>query len=131
MIEPYKSKYLTSVLDLLHNKEFSVTDEKTLNKFLKKYKNLFIMIEKGDCLGLIGTYTFPNEIGEYIKIVGISDSSYDKLLTVLLWHCKKDLYIRFKKGSNFINIFKNKNFEFIGYKDNELLFYRKYRQYNK
>lgn len=57
----------------------------------------------------------------YVKIIASNPETARGLLTVLLWNYDKDLYVKLKKDSSFISVFKEKGFKFAGGRGSELL----------
>jgi|WetSurMetagenome_2_1015567.scaffolds.fasta_scaffold399090_1 hypothetical protein len=140
MIEIYKPKFSNDVLVLLNSivHDFYITEnnirqyiktEGTLKKLIRQATNPYVLFEKGDCVGIILQWKSLGALEPrfYVKLGAINPSIADKLLTNLLWHTNKDLFIKLKKESPLMRIFKNKGFEYRGNRGNEILMYRKYK----
>lgn len=134
MVEQYKSKNFSNLLRFVKefkNEDFYITDnnerkiicdEKTLKKFLKEIRSVYIIEELGDIKGIIGIWKSIGNIERfYIKLNAIDEKIADLLLTVLLWNNRKYLHVKIKKDSVFLKVFKNKEFEFRGDRGREVL----------
>ena len=134
MVEEYKPKHLFNVLDFLRhyrNEDFYITDnnerkvvcdEKTLKKFIKENRSVYIIEDKGDIKGIIGIWKSLGNVERfYIKLNAVDAKVADDLLTALLWNNRKYLHVKIKKDSNFLKVFKNKAFEFRGDRGREVL----------
>jgi hypothetical protein len=106
-----------------------VNNDIILKKLLKLSSEVRIIEEHGDILGLILLWkSIGNFPRYYVKISAIDERIADKLLTVLLWNTNRELWIKIKKTSKFIKVFRNKGFEFQGDRGNEILLqYKKIR----
>lgn len=110
-----------------NNQRMFITDYNSFKKLLKQSHNVLFSKEKGDVNGVVLIW---KGIGEgvkrnYIKINAIDKKIADKLLSILLWNFNKDLYVKVKKGSIYLSVFKNKNFIFLGGRGRELLLFHK------
>jgi hypothetical protein len=141
MVQPYKKQDFFSILEYVKNNQdddFYITnnnlrlpikDENSLRIFLKESKNIMIVYERGDIIGVIGLWkSIGNGICRYyIKHNSCNEKVADKLLTVFLWNNpNKELYIKIKKSSKFYKVFRNKQFNFKGDRGSQtLLIYSK------
>lgn len=135
MVENYNKKHFLSLLEFFKfnfNNDFYITsnnirnfikDDKSLKLLLKESKDVRIVEEKGDILGLILLWkSFGNNITRfYVKLSAINKKIADQLLTVLLWNVKDEIYTKIKKDSSLLTIFKNKGFVFSGFRGTEIL----------
>jgi hypothetical protein len=148
VVEDYKNKHELSLTCFVKNNIDSdfyiikdgrrklINDDKTLKLFLKQSKDVRIIEDKGDILGVSGIWKFNdnNTIKEYVKINAINSDIFEKLLVVNIWNTKNNLNIGVKRNYKFMNILKNKGFETLSSNENEVnLIYSKYkkREYNK
>ena len=148
MVEDFKNKHnfdLTSFIKNNIDSDFYIVkdsrrklinDDKTLKLFLKQSKDIRIIEDGGDILGVSGIWKFKdnNTIKEYVKINAINSDIFEKLLVVNIWNTKNNLNIGVKRNYKFMNILKNKGFETLSSNENEVnLIYSKYkkREYNK
>lgn len=60
----------------------------------------------------------------YIKIAASNSGVARRLLTTLLWHYPESVFIKIKKNSPLIPIFKEKGFKFIGGRGSQILLER-------
>lgn len=135
MVERLQKQYFKDILIFLkenRNPDFYFTDnnirkyiieESDLKYLIKTSKYHYCCLDRGDVIGIILVW---NSIGNnvsrgFVKLHAINEKIADNLLSVLLWNCKQDLYTKIKKNSKFLNIFRNKNFKFIGDRGKELL----------
>ena len=138
--DKHKKEEYDFILDFLKNNfnyDFYIThnnvrnyisDMSNLKMFLKECKNVFVLQEDENFKGLISIWESTSDFQRnYIKINALNKDACNKLLTVLLWNTKKDLYIKLRKDSNYIEVFKNKGFKFQGGRGCQILLKRKYR----
>jgi hypothetical protein len=146
MVEDYRNKHKFGLAYFIKNNIDSdfyvikdgrrklINDEKTLKLFLKQSKDVRIIEDKGDVLGVSGIWKFNdnNTIKEYLKINAINSNIFEKLLVVNIWNTKKDLFIKVRKSSNFLYILRNKKFEYLEsekFNNSEILMmYSKYKK---
>jgi len=57
----------------------------------------------------------------YVKLVAANNSIAEKLLTILSWDFKKELFVKINKHSRVLNAFKNKGFRFQAGRGKQLL----------
>lgn len=140
MIDRFKEGQFVGLLDFLKNNKNSdfyitennircfVNDEKSLRKFLKSSKVVYVKEEAGDIKGIILIWTsLGNDIKRYfVKLNAVSDKIARNLITVLLWNYYDDLYIKIHKDSSYVKILKEKGFNFKGDRGKEILL-QKYR----
>lgn len=134
MIEHYSSKeHLVSLLDYLSdveddfyitedNKRITVNNRVMLIKLLKQSSSPKIIVDKdvkGFCV--IWKSVGNNVPRHYIKMSVTSVTAADQLLTSILWNEFKPLYIKLKKDSPYLNLFKSKGFIFQGDRGKEVL----------
>ena len=134
----HKSKDITNVWDYLkHNitPDFYVTENRErlfITDFINFKKLLnqssFILINKEidvDGVLMIWQGVYNDIKRNYIKISAKNVNIARKLLTGLLWSFNCDLYVKIKKDSDFLIIFREKNFNFLAGRGNELLLYKR------
>jgi len=103
-----------------------------LRLFLKENTNLlFEGIEKGDKIiyeenkGLIFITGWSDKANrKYIKILAKNDESADKLLKIVGWHIKEDLWAKVKKNNPIRRVLQLNNFKFAGDRGKEILLFR-------
>ena len=64
---------------------------------------------------------------KYLKILAEDINSADKLLKVIDWHVKTDLYIKIKRNNKLLPALEAHNFVFLKPRGKEVLYVRKYR----
>lgn len=143
MVEDYKNKYVSNISSFIKsnidsdfyvvkdNHRKLINDDKTLSLFLKKGKYIRFIIDKGDVLGIVGIWKeIENNIEkEYVKINAMDKDIFEKLIVVAIWNVKNNLLIKIKKNHKFINILRNKGFDFLSSNENEIiLLYSKYKK---
>ena len=108
-----------------NNRQF-IDNEKDLKNLIKISKTIFVLEEKGEILGIILLWIADgNNIKRYfVKMNALNNKVANDLLSVLLWNCDKELYVKLKKDSSLIDIYKRKGFKFKGNRGNELLLCR-------
>lgn len=139
MIIPYKDKhflevfefiknnYDTDFYDTCNNDRIFINTEKDLNNLLSSSTEIYVNDNNEEITGIILLWkSVGNGIKRYyVKVNALNEESVDKLLTALLWNNGvKDLYIKCKKYSPYIKIFKDKGFVFNHFRGRELLLLR-------
>lgn len=109
------------------NNRIYITDLRSLKKLLRNSLYVYVKKEKGDILGVILAW---KSIGGgvtrfYVKILANSSKTAKDLLTVLLWNSDRDLFVKIRKDSKFLNVFKEKGFRFCGARGIQILLNRK------
>ena len=144
MVEEYKDCLLLSVLEFLRcnpssdfylteqNTRIPIRNENSLKKLLKISKDVRILQEKGDIVGIILVWKSEGQVPRnYLKIHALNEDVADRLLTVTLWNTKYDLWIKIRKMSKFLKVFQRKGFQFRGDRGQEILLsYNKNRVFN-
>lgn len=138
MIEKLKREdYLSVLLFLKENRDSDfyyvdgelrkyITDRKSLKQLLKKSKNIYICKERGDVIGIVLVWNHKNGAlnRNFVKITATNTKTVKDLITVFLWNYYKELYIKIKKESKFLQIIKERGFDFYRDRDKEILLYR-------
>lgn len=109
------------------NTRYYVTSVEDLKKLFKNSEYIYIS-NNGDYDGIIMLWKGigGTEKRYYIKINAKNVKVAEKLLTVLIWNCgKKDLFIKIRKNSKFLKLFKKKGFRFLHGRGIQLLLRRK------
>ncbi len=109
------------------NSRYYITDENSLSKLLKQSVKTYTLIEKGDCKGIIILWksTGGDKKRYYVKMNATDKINADKILTVLLWNTDKELFVKIRKESKFLSVFKRKGFRFKGGRGCQVLLHRK------
>jgi hypothetical protein len=110
------------------NSRYYITDLISLKNFLKTISTAYIAKEKDDYLGIITVWkgVSDDKVRYYIKLSAKTTKIASDLITVLLWNFNKELYVKIRKDSKFIEAFKQKNFRFIGARGSQILLNRKF-----
>ena len=110
------------------NIRYYVTDKYTLKKLLKGSTVAYCSKNKGDYkgLGLIWKGVGEDKVRYYVKLSAINHQTAKDLITVLLWNSNKELFVKIRKDSKFIDAFKQKGFKFIASRGIQILLNRKY-----
>ncbi len=114
-------------------RDFYIT-QSNLRLFIKENEHLlFEALKKGDKIsfGLENGIAFvtgwsDNSPRKYLKILSKDDSSADRLLKILLWNVKTDLYVKIKKNNPVLSVLQKNGFVFKGSRGREILLMRKY-----
>jgi len=110
------------------NKRVFITDHNSYRKILKQSHSVLVSREASSVDGVIMLWKGTGGAKQrcYLKINAKDMKIADKLLTVLLWDCNKNIYVKIKKHSPYLKIFREKRFSFAGGRGRELLLvYRK------
>ena len=130
MVENYNKKYYLGLLDFIrnnpsedfyitsNNRRVSIGNEKSLKELLKQSRYIRVIVNKGDVLGIILLWkSVGNNVTRYyVKLNAINKDVAENLLIVTLWNTEDDLFTKFKKDSEFLPLFRNKGFEFAGFR---------------
>ena len=104
-----------------------ITDESSLKLFLRENICTYIYKDRGDVKGIISVW--PSIGGEikryYVKINADSPKIATDLFTILTWNFNKELFLKIKKDSKFVECAKYKGFRFQGSRGVQLLLQRK------
>jgi len=113
--------------------DFYIT-QSNLRLFIKENEHLlFEALKKGDKIvfgeeGIAFVTGWSDKASrKYVKLLIKDTHSANKLLKVLLWNIKTDLYIKIKKNNPLLEILKKNGFYFKGDRGKEILLVRKYR----
>ncbi len=112
-----------------NNRRVFITDYKSFKRILSQSHSIFVSKEGSDINGIIMLWKGSGGSTQrcYIKINAINENIADKLLTVLLWDTNKEIYIKIKKFSPYLPVFRDKRFNFLGGRGKELLLVYKKR----
>lgn len=140
MVEPYKPKHFLSLLEFIKNNpdnDFYVTennariiikDEVSLKKLLKQICYNTIIEDRGDIVGILVLWKSVGvQTRYYVKLNAINDDIANRLITVLVWNSKNELFAKLKKNSRFLSVFREKGFEFLGDRGSEVLLKNNYK----
>ena len=116
-----------------HNARYYIDEIPTLKKLLKSSDLIYSIQTGGDFDGIILTW---KSVGggkqrHYVKLNVKTVELAEKLLTVLLWNTKQHLFVKLRKDSKFMPLFKNKGFRFKGGRGIQVLLQRKYQKEEK
>jgi len=110
-----------------NNHRVFITNSEVYFKLLKQ--STIILFNKEDTMvdGMLliwkGVSNDTNR--NYIKLSAEHPEIARKLLSILLWNYNLDLFIKIKKDSPFLYIFRDRKFIFLGGRGNELLLLKK------
>jgi hypothetical protein len=138
MIEKYRKRDIADLtLFVKENRDYDfyitkdnerfIINNCSLLKNLLKSSNRVLLSKEGNYINgaLFIWIAKSNEVKRnYIKI-NATPSIADKLLTVLFWNEREDLYIKVNKSSRLLNVLRNKGFYFYHDRGNELLLIRR------
>lgn len=116
----YDDFYLTK-----ENQRLFIKEKKSLKKLLKESHNVFFEDRHNNKgIVLIWKSSGGDKTRNYIKLVASNLKEAKGLLTMLLWNYSKELYVKIKKNSPFIEAYKERGFKLIGLRGEEILFCR-------
>jgi len=110
-----------------NNERIFVTDEHLLKKLLRQSAHIFY--EDNDInsgLVLVWKSKSSELTRYYVKLLANNEDTARRLLTLLLWNTKKDLFIKIKKDSLYLKPLRQKRFEFSGGRGSELLLKKRF-----
>lgn len=132
----YKNSLIIELLDIIkdceqdedfyftqNNERYKVKSKINLLNLLKQSHHIYY-IDSENKKGIIFVWkSFGGEKSrKYIKIIANDLVTAKNLLQMLLWHYSKDLYVKLKKESYYLSVFKEKGFKFVAGRGNEILF---------
>ena len=137
MIIPFNKKEYVNLLEFVqthtdndfyitkNNQRLIIKDYYSLNLFLKESFNIYIYKEK-EIQGVIALWKAKVKeiVRSYVKLNAIDKKVADKLLDILVSNYNNDLYVKIRKDSEFLEIFKKRRFKFFGDRGSQLLLYR-------
>lgn len=94
----------------------------SLFDLIQKGKIRFVLDKEG--IAIITGYGNKDYNRKYIKILTKNESSADKLLKIINWHYKEELFSKLKKENSLLQIFYNNGFVFAGGRGKEILLIR-------
>lgn len=112
-------------------RDFYMTKQ-NLRLFIKDNQHLlFEALNKGDKVafseedGLVFVTGWSDKAErKYLKVLATNLESANKLLKVLLWNIKTNLYIKIKKNNPILQVLQKNNFVFKGNRGKEILLVR-------
>jgi hypothetical protein len=106
-----------------NNQRIYVETIKQLKKLIKDSTHVYY--ETNDCeingLILVWKSKGGDLVRNYVKVSAKNPIEAEKLLTLLLWNFKNELYVKLRKGSPLINVFRGKGFHFEGGRGSQVL----------
>jgi len=137
LIIPFNKKEYVNLLEFVqthtdndfyitkNNQRLIIKDYYSLNLFLKESFNIYIYKEK-EIQGVIALWKAKVKeiVRSYVKLNAIDKKVADKLLDILVSNYNNDLYVKIRKDSEFLEIFKKRRFKFFGDRGSQLLLYR-------
>jgi len=110
-----------------NNERFYVTDEKSLKRFIKVCRFIYVLEEKGEYQGIIMLWksTGAGTDRYYLKMRAENDKVANGLITVLLWNTQKEVFAKIRKDSKFFSVLKQKGFRFLGGRGVQVLLSKK------
>lgn len=133
MIEEYKPKHFFDVLSFIldnvnndffiteNNERVVIRDSKTLKRLIKQSSRMYVDIDSGDVRGIIALWRGLGSKRFFVKLNCADTKSANRLVTMVVWNDNKDLYIKIKKDSDCVKVFREKKFDFFGNRGNEIL----------
>jgi len=116
--------------------DFYIT-QNNLRLFIKENMDLLLdNLKKGDKIAfddkaiavIVGFSDNANR--KYIKVLAKDRESASKIIKVMLWHVKIDLYAKLKKNNPLVSVLKQQGFVFAGGRGKEILLKRTARESN-
>lgn len=135
MLEIFKPKFLSDVMAFVkdnkdidfyftqNNSRVYIENKYQLKQFIKESSFPFVLYDKGSIIGIILLWKSLGNglLRHYVKINAINSKIAEDLITILLWHVDKDLFVKINKNSIFFKSFQKKGFKFIGDRGKESL----------
>jgi hypothetical protein len=141
MIETYnRKKHLINLVEFLKEtdtSDFYITENnfriyisniKSLDYFIKKNTVIYVKEIDGNIVGIVTLWkSIGNDINRYfVKLSAKDEDTASSLLMMLLWNVdNKTLFVKIKKDSKFLPVFRDKGFDFAGDRGREILLRRR------
>lgn len=126
-VESILQEYIDEYRDFYITKEnlrlFLQENEELLFEALKKGDKIAFSEEDGIVYVTGYSDNFPRK---YLKILSKDLTSADRLLKILLWNLKTDLYVKIKIKNPILSVLQKNGFIFKGSRGREILLMRKY-----
>jgi len=111
------------------NSRLYIRDIQTLKLLFRESIDVYYQKEKGMFVGIILLWRSAGggKSRFFVKVVANNKHIARDLLTVLLWNTTMELYVKIRKDSEFLQVFKSKGFKFKGGRGVQILLQRKLR----
>jgi hypothetical protein len=98
------------------NSRIYISDIPTLKRYLKACRNIYVLQDCGDYLGLAMLWKSVGGGKQryYIKVKAKTTNIAKNVITVLLWNTHQEVYAKVRKDNKFLQTFRNKGFRFLG-----------------
>lgn len=111
--------------------DFYIT-RSNLRLFIKENTHLlYELLQKGDKIAYSEEEGIALIIGwsdksprKYLKVLARNDKTADKLIKIVNWRIKEELYVKVKKNNPLLKILQKNNFRFLGDRGKEILLVR-------
>lgn len=109
------------------NARIYITDKDSLKKFVRECSCGYVYKDRGDYKGIILVWKSDGggKARHYVKLNAENEKVAIGLITVLLWNFSKELFVKIRKESKFMNAFKHKGFRFMGARGVQILLNKK------
>lgn len=110
-----------------NNQRYYINDYYSLKKLLRNTTQLYISDTNKEVDGTILLWKSKggNVSRTYVKINSLNKEIANKLITVLLWNHGQELFIKLRKDSPFLELFKRHNFEWFHNRGSQILLKRR------
>ncbi len=114
------------------NTRIYITDIPSLKKLFKASEHIYALKEDGDYKGIILVWKSVGggKTRKYVKINAKDERVARDLITVLMWNCFDDLYIKVRKDSPILPAVKQKGFRFEGGRGSQILLRGKAKEFS-
>lgn len=139
MIVPYNSKkhridaliFVSKIKNrdfyiTINNERLMIDDENIFNKFIKQSKLVYVYETPKGIDGIISVW-LSNGGGlkrDYVKLNAINVDRANNLLDILTSIYFKELFVKIYKQSDYLPLYKNRQFKFFGDRGKEILLKR-------
>lgn len=109
-----------------NNTRYYDFDNKLLKKLLDQTSLAYVYEEEHEYKGfvIIWKSSGGSVTRYYVKLIANSPSVAQKLLMIINWNWKKELYVKIDKDSEFLKEFRSKGYKFIGGRGRQVLLKR-------
>jgi len=108
------------------NERLVIKDVDSLNALLQSCVDIWIEDNSGSIDGIVAVWEARggDKVRNYVKLLAIDLTVASNLLKALVYNTNKELFIKIRKDSALLPIFKNYNFKFKNGRGKEILLYR-------
>ena len=109
------------------NNRYYITDVSSLKRFFKNSENIYVTEDEEGYSGIVLVWKSfgGNQKRYYVKLNAKTPDIARNLLTALVWNDDREMFVKVRKNSKFLSVFKSKGFRFKGGRGIQILLRKK------